>query len=47
MKKKKKRVNKYIPKRLSVEEEKNKEKEPCKVEFIQSCVGFIPCQICL
>ena len=19
----------------------------CKVEFIQSCVGFIPCQICL
>ena len=19
----------------------------CKVEFLQSCVGFIPCQICL
>ena len=23
------------------------DEDHCKVEFIQSCVGFIPCQICL
>ena len=23
------------------------EKKNCKVEFIQLCLGFIPCQICL
>ena len=24
-----------------------KQNKLCKVEFFQSCVGFIPCQICL
>ena len=26
---------------------KSQMKEKCKVEFVQPCVGFIPCQICL
>ena len=31
----------------SLKEELHVEENICKVEFIQSCVGFIPCQICL